>query len=51
MGSGNELVHYSRARCLGAGQKARGLWERDWLKNHTHVFERSKEVYMNEKRW
>ena len=29
-GSGNELVDYSRARCLGADQKARGLWERDW---------------------
>ena len=24
-GSGNELVHYSRALCLGADQKARGL--------------------------
>ena len=30
-GSGNELVHYSRAPCLGADQKARGLWERDCL--------------------
>ena len=29
-GSGNELVDYSRAPCLGADQKARGLWERDW---------------------
>ena len=28
-GSGNELVDYSRALCLGADQKARGLWERD----------------------
>ena len=28
-GSGNELVDYSRARCLGADQKARVLWERD----------------------
>ena len=28
-GSGNELVDYSRATCLGADQKARGLWERD----------------------
>ena len=28
-GSGNELVEYSRAPCLGADQKARGLWERD----------------------
>ena len=29
-GSGNELVDYSRAPCLGADQKARWLWERDW---------------------
>ena len=28
-GSGNELVDYSRAPCLGADQKACGLWERD----------------------
>ena len=28
-GSGNELVDYSRAPCLGADQKARGLRERD----------------------
>ena len=28
-GSGNELVDYSRAPCLGADQKAGGLWERD----------------------
>ena len=28
-GSGNELVDYSRAPCLCADQKARGLWERD----------------------
>ena len=28
-GSGNELVDYSRALCLGAERKARGLWERD----------------------
>ena len=27
--SGNELVDYSRAPCLGADQKARGLWEQD----------------------
>ena len=32
-GSGNELVDYSRAPCLGADQKARGLWERDCSKN------------------
>ena len=31
VGSGNELVDYSRAPCLGADQKARGLWERDWF--------------------
>ena len=31
-GSGNELFDYSRAPCLGADQKARGLWERDWVK-------------------
>ena len=30
VGSGNELVDYSRAPCLGADQKARGLWKRDW---------------------
>ena len=24
-------IDYSRASCLGADQKARGLWERDWL--------------------
>ena len=30
VGSGNELVDYSRAPCLGADQKARRLWERDW---------------------
>ena len=28
-GSGNEIVDYSRATCLVADQKARGLWERD----------------------
>ena len=32
VGSGNELVDYSRAPCLGADQKARGLWERDWAR-------------------
>ena len=26
-GSGNEIVDYSRAPCLGADQRARGLWE------------------------
>ena len=30
-GSGNELVDYSRASCLGADQRARGLWDRDCL--------------------
>ena len=38
-GSGNGLVDYSRAPCLGDDQKVRGLWERDWkgpegLKSH-----------------
>ena len=28
-GSGNEIVDYFRAPCLGADQKARGLWELD----------------------
>ena len=35
VGSGNELVDYSRAPCLGADQKARGLWERDWTERET----------------
>ena len=34
-GSGNELVDYSRAPCLGADQKAPGLWERDWRAPHS----------------
>ena len=29
VGSVNEIVEYSRAPCLGADQKTRGLWERD----------------------
>ena len=29
VGSGNYIVDYSRAPCLGADQKTRGLWERD----------------------
>ena len=28
--SKKQLVDHSRAPCLGADQKARGLWERDW---------------------
>ena len=24
-------IDYSRALCLGADQKTRGLWERDWV--------------------
>ena len=36
VGSGNELVDYSRAPCLGADQKARGLWERDWKPTYKH---------------
>ena len=35
-GSRNELVDYSRGPCLGADQKARGLWERDWLEPEPH---------------
>ena len=27
VGSGNEIVDYSRAPCLGADQKTCGLWE------------------------
>ena len=30
LGSANEIVDYSRAPCLGADQKTRGLLERDW---------------------
>ena len=37
-GSGNEIVDYSRAPCLGADQKVRGLWERDWLGPHIFRF-------------
>ena len=40
-GSGNELVDYSRAPCLGADQKARGLWEWDCIsgaKNTALIF-------------
>ena len=29
LGSASENVDYSRASCLGADQKTRGLWERD----------------------
>ena len=29
-GSGNKLVDYSRAPCLGADHKACGFWERDF---------------------
>ena len=36
-GSGNELVDYSKAPCLGANQKARGLWERDWRKRVSRI--------------
>ena len=35
--SGNELVDYSRAPCLGADQKARGLWDRDCPRSWTAV--------------
>ena len=37
-GSGNKLVDYSRAPCLGADQKARGLWERDWIDDNARSF-------------
>ena len=37
-GSGNELVDYSRAPCLGADQKARGLWERDWHACYVKIY-------------
>ena len=33
-GSGNEHVDYSRAPCLGADQKALGLWKRDCPELH-----------------
>ena len=29
VGSGNEIVDYSRGPCLGADQNTCGLWERD----------------------
>ena len=32
-GSWNEIVDYSRAPCLGADQKTRGLWERDCIRS------------------
>ena len=38
VGSGNELVDYSRAPCLGADQKARGLWERDCKDVRAHCY-------------
>ena len=37
VGSGNELVDYSRAPCLGADQKALGLWERDCNITTSHM--------------
>ena len=40
VGSGNELVDYSRAPCLGADQKARGLWERDCKSANQRLFDR-----------
>ena len=39
--SGNELADYSRALCLGADQKTRGLWERDWLTHSLQRFRRA----------
>ena len=41
VGSGNELVDYSRAPCLGADQKARGLWERDCTASNRLLFHRA----------
>ena len=40
-------IDYSRAPCHGADQKARGLWERDWidslrLKSHTIKLQKAK---------
>ena len=37
VGSGNELVDYSKAPCLGADQKTRGLWERDCQQTKAHL--------------
>ena len=47
VGSGNELVDYSRAPCLGADQKARGLWERDWPALITRKIMRSRDAQCN----
>ena len=33
-------IDYSRAPCLGADQKARGLWERDWQRDDSRVLMR-----------
>ena len=44
----NELVDYSRAPCLGADQKACGLWERDWRKTVSYEEQiMSKDKYPN----
>ena len=40
-GSGNEIVDYSIAPCLGADQKVRGLWERDGTSTNFKVAENS----------
>ena len=48
VGSGNELVDYSRAPCLGADQKVRGLWERDWAEPRrcwTRLAERAGRIF------
>ena len=44
VGSGNELVDYSRAPCLGADQKARGLWERDCKSAQSKTFRQIRHV-------
>ena len=54
-GSGNELVDYSRAPCLGADQKARGLCGRDWVRKSSVkcsacVVNRNSYLYSRERR-
>ena len=45
MGSGNEVVDYSRAPCLGADQKGRELWDRDCVRlDSEHVQSDGKSV-------
>ena len=50
-------IDYSRAPCLGADQKARGLWERDWRSiarawlKHAHSFDRCGGVHPFKWEW